>query len=263
MHTGKTAASDGNLNGTPGGLVAFLSDIHGNFDALEAVLEDMENFPVEQVYCLGDMVGYGPAPGACVARIRELCAETVLGNHELMMLMLAWRTLTDLGSELTPSLRLALSQLSKADINWISARPLEHTYENFCIVHSTFYQPATFHYIQDFEDAELCLANQPGPLCFHGHTHVPVIWEQCGRDVHGIHPDDTPFRLQKDSRYSINVGSVGQPRDCDPRAAYCLYNPAEHSVIHRRVEYDIARAQERFRQADMRPFDLMRIAVGD
>lgn len=245
------------------GLTAFLSDIHGNLDALEAVLEDMASFPVSKVYCLGDIVGYGPAPGACVKRIREICAETVLGNHELMMLMLAWRTFHDLGSELTPSLRLALSQLSKEDINWVSARPLEHENPDFCMVHSTYYQPATFHYIQDFEDAEFCLNHQPEGLCFHGHTHVPVLWEKTGPDVRGIYPDTTPFLLHPDKHYTINVGSVGQPRDSDPRAAYCLFDPAARSVVHRRIEYDIVWAQERFRQANLRPFDLERIAVGD
>lgn len=245
------------------GLIAFLSDIHGNLDALEAVLEDLESFPVSRMFCLGDIVGYGPAPGACVQRVRRLCEETVLGNHELMMLMLAWRTLSDVGSELTPSLRLALKELSKEDINWVSARPLECQYEDFCIVHSTFYQPATFHYIQDFEDAEFCFEHQPVGLCFHGHTHVPVIWEKSGTTVRGLHPDESPFALDPERQYSINVGSVGQPRDCDPRAAYCLYNPAEGTVMHRRVRYDIAWAQERFRQANMRDFDIQRIALGD
>lgn len=254
---------DGASSGSEEGLTAFLSDIHGNLDALEAVLEDMETFPVTRVYCLGDIVGYGPAPGACVQRIRSLCEETVLGNHELMMLMLAWRTLNDLGSELTPSLRLALKELSKDDINWVSARPLESVIDEFCIVHSTYYQPATFHYIQDFEDAECCLVNQPARISFHGHTHVPVIWEKSGKEVHGIYPETAAFLMKEDKEYCVNVGSVGQPRDGDPRAAYTLYNPAERSVLHRRVEYDIAWAQERFRAANMRAFDVQRIAVGD
>lgn len=262
MHTGDPS-SGGTADEPPGGLTAFLSDIHGNLDALEAVLEDMEDFSVTRVFCLGDVVGYGPCPGACVKRIRALCQETVLGNHELMMLMLAWRTLSDVGTELTPSLRLALKELDRDDINWVSARPLDGEIDDFCIVHSTYYQPATFHYIMDFEDAESCLENQPGRLSFHGHTHVPVIWEKGGGDVHGIHPDDTPYLLKEGKQYTINVGSVGQPRDGDPRAAYCLFNPADRSIVHRRVTYDIAWAQERFRQANMRPFDIQRIALGD
>ncbi len=262
MNTGDPCSGE-SPSDSSGGLTAFLSDIHGNLDALEAVLEDMEDFPVRRVFCLGDVVGYGPAPGACVQRVREICEDTVLGNHELMMLMLAWRTLSDVGTELTPSLRLALKELSKDDINWVSARPLESAFGDFCIVHATYYQPATFHYIQDFEDAEFCFEHQPAGLCFHGHTHVPVIWEKSGKEVHGIHPNDTPYLLHADKQYSINVGSVGQPRDCDPRAAYCLYNPADRSIVHRRVAYDIAWAQERFRQANMRLFDIQRIAVGD
>lgn len=245
------------------GWVALLSDIHGNLDALEAVLEDMESFPIRSVFCLGDVVGYGPEPGACVRQIRNLATHTVMGNHEMMMLMLAWRTLNDLGSELTPSLRHALNQLTPEDIEWVSSLPIGVELESFAIVHSSFHQPAAFHYIQETDDAAACMVDQPHHLSFHGHTHVPVIWKKRGAGTLCLFPAETPVTLNPFERYCVNVGSVGQPRDGDPRAAYCLYHPVSHTLLHRRVPYDISWAQERFRQAGMRPFDIERIALGD
>lgn len=249
---------------TPGeGWVALLSDIHGNLLALEAVLEDLGTWPVQSVFCLGDIVGYGPDPGECVRRIRTLAEHTVMGNHEMMMLMLAWRTLSDLGPELTPSLRRALDQLSPEDLEWVSSLPIGVEMESFALIHSSFHQPAAFHYIQETHDAAECLRDQPKPVSFHGHTHVPVIWKQRGAGTICLFPSDKPVQLQPRERYTINVGSVGQPRDEDPTAAYCLFHPASLMVLHRRVAYDIPAAQARFRAACMREFDALRIAVGD
>lgn len=244
------------------GPIALLSDIHGNLDALEAVFKDMEGRGVESVICLGDVVGYGPEPGACVRLMRERCAHATLGNHELMLLMMVWRTLGDLGRELTPSIRLARTQLDREDISWISAMALGIDLDAFGVVHSSFFEPAAYHYIQGMDEAEDCIREQPNRISFHGHTHVPVIWMREKDGMSGFEPGETPHVLHPRARYCINVGSVGQPRDEDPRACYCLYNPAEGTVLHPRVEYDIPRAQERFRAAGMRFFDMERIASG-
>ena len=246
----------------PAGHIALLSDIHGNLDALEAVLEDMKAYDVRSVICLGDVVGYGPEPGACVRLMRGLSSHATLGNHELMLLMMVWRTLGDIGKELTPSIRLARAQLDRDDIAWISAMALGKDLETFSIVHSSFFQPASYPYIQTMEDAENCIREQPTPLSFHGHTHVPVIWVHEHDGMSGFEPNEEPYLLHPRARYSINVGSVGQPRDDDPRACYCLYHPTEHTILHRRVAYDIPAAQARFRAAGMRFFDVERIAEG-
>ncbi|MCC5846580.1 MAG: metallophosphoesterase family protein [Verrucomicrobia bacterium] len=243
--------------------IAFISDIHGNLDALEAVLEDLEEQNISSVLCLGDIVGYGPEPGACVRRIREHCDYTVLGNHELMMLMLHSGMAADLGPELTPALRRALHQLTAKDREWISALPLGVNLEEFAIVHSSFFEPPIYHYIMETEDAEACIRDQPAPVSFHGHTHVPMIWEKNGKAVYGVEPGNLPTKLNPNARYCINVGSVGQPRDGDSRAAYCIFDPLEKTVTHRRVIYDIAWAQTRFEGTGLRNFDRQRIALGD
>lgn len=243
--------------------IALISDIHGNLVALEAVLEDLEEQNISSILCLGDIVGYGPEPGACVRRVREHCEHTVLGNHELMMLMLHSEMAPDMGPELTPALRRALGQLKEEEREWISALPLGMNLEEFAIVHSSFCEPPIFHYIMETEDAEDCLREQPVRVSFHGHTHVPMIWEQSGQAVYGLEPGNLPNKLNPKARYCINVGSVGQPRDGDSRAAYCIFDPRKQTVLHRRVPYDIAWAQSRFEGTGLRSFDRQRIALGD
>ena len=128
------------------------------------------------------------------------------------------------------------------------------------LVHSTMDRPDDFGYVFDHLQAEANFARQVTPICFHGHTHCPMIYEKQMTGVYRIEAQD--FKLPVGRKYFINVGSVGQPRDGDPRASYAIYSPSERMVRFRRVEYDIAAAQERILAAGLPARLSERLALG-
>ena len=244
--------------------LAILSDIHGNIDALAAVLEDATKHGCVDAVCLGDIVGYGPAPGACVRLVRERCATSVLGNHEDMVLTMSRQSLTlcDEGAELWDSLALCQKDLEAADKRWISQLPLTAANDDMTFVHASLHDPREFDYIDCEESARRNFAAQESFVSFHGHPHAPVIWEKAGRTVVGYIPEAAEPVLSPSRLYAVGVGSVGQPRDGDPRASYAIYEPHTRRLIIRRVEYDIAKARKRFSRRGMTGFNSRRIVEG-
>jgi len=249
---------------TPNSPLAILSDIHGNIDALTAVMEDAAVQGCKTTVCLGDIVGYGPTPGACVRLVREQCAAVVMGNHEDMALSMTREDLTG-GEEaagLWGSLTLCQKDLNENEKQWVRQLPLSVTTGEMTFVHASLQDPHQFEYINCREGARLNFAAQETFISFHGHTHVPVVWEKADREVVGYVPEAAPPDLSPSRLYAVCVGSVGQPRDCDPRASYAIYHPRTRRLIIRRVEYDIAKARRRFRSRGMTGFHSQRITEG-
>ncbi|MEY2905903.1 MAG: hypothetical protein RLZZ408_374 [Verrucomicrobiota bacterium] len=244
---------------------AIISDIHGNIDALEAVLADITEFPVRGILCLGDIVGYGPEPGACVKRVMDLCSATVLGNHEAMLL-LADRILDEDWEEpIRNPLRIAKEQVSKAELGWLRDLPITVDLDPITLSHASLNEPAEFNYIYETTEAEAHFAAQSTFISFNGHTHVPAIWEENPRTLgcRCLAPGDKPVRLDATRRYTVNVGSVGQSRDGDPRASYSLYDYEQQLLLMRRVGYDIRKAQARFKKAGLPAHNATRLAKGE
>jgi diadenosine tetraphosphatase ApaH/serine/threonine PP2A family protein phosphatase len=247
----------------PDSFFAILSDIHANIDALTAVLSDIEQFPVKGLFCLGDIVGYGPEPASCVQRIMDTCAVTVLGNHEAMLLIADKIPDEDWDISIRQPLQLANEQLTKAQKSWLRSTPITADLDPVTLSHASLHKPPEFLYIDETE-AGAHFAAQTTFISFNGHTHVPVIWESNPKTsaCRCLKPAETPVCLDEKKRYSVNVGSVGQPRDDDPRASYMLYDYEQHLLLHRRVPYDISRAQSRFKKASLPVFNARRIAKG-
>ena len=243
---------------------AVFSDIHGNIDALTAVLADIEQFPVKGMFCLGDTVGYGPEPASCVQRIMDTCAISVLGNHEAMLFIAEKIPDEDWNRSIRAPIQLANEQLSKEQKAWLHARPLTADADPLTLSHASLHELRAFHYIQNDQEAEAHFASQTTFISFNGHTHIPLIWEENLQTTSRrlIAPSDKPVRLDAAKRYSVNVGSVGQPRDDDPRACYVLYDFEQRLLIHRRVPYDIPRAQARFKKAHLPAWNAERLAKG-
>lgn len=231
--------------------IAFVSDIHANIDAFEAVLADIDLQGADRIFCLGDIVGYGAAPAECLELVRSRCSVTVKGNHDHMAS--AQGAILALERVSAP-LRYAREKLSKEQVGWLKNLPLVVESEGLALVHSSLHEPVEFPYVLWKEDARLHFQHQRTPFSFIGHSHSPLIAiEEPGGitlDVPGV----ATTRLDPNLRTIINVGSVGQPRDNYPRACYGMLQTESNTFSWRRVPYDIKRAQERIREAGL-PWD--------
>lgn len=223
--------------------VLVLSDIHANIDALEAVLADAAGY--DAVWFLGDVVGYGPDPEACVARLRWLAPEHWLaGNHD-------WAAVGRMDThEFNPDARTAAHwsgrQLSSESFDWIrSLEPRADLADSgITLVHGSPRQPV-WEYVLDRNVAAEGFAHMTSRVCFHGHTHQPTAFEEA---VDGVvrHGSDAVGGVDISlGRWMVNPGSVGQPRDGDPRASYALYDPGRQRFAVHRVAYDISAVQRK------------------
>lgn len=234
-------------------------DVHGNLEALEAVIAAMEEDGVEKYLCLGDLVGYGANPGECVDRIRELEAVTVIGNHDYAVLDLL--DISEFNMYAQEAIFFSQKALSAAQLKWLKELPLTADVdERLTLFHGTLDQPEQFHYLEVVEDAELSFELLETPVGFFGHTHVPLVVEEDEETIGVVEADEV--ELEEGCRYLVNPGSVGQPRDGIPDAAYGLYDDATDTVTIYRVEYDIETAQQKIRDAHLPEFLAERLAGG-
>ncbi len=240
-------------------IVAMISDIHANLEALEAVLDDIAGQQADHVWCLGDIIGYGCDPVACLEKVQNSCEIMLMGNHEYAALGL-------IGSEYLNeyaqhSMDWTLTVVTDREIAMIADFPLTSAQREGFLVHSSPYQPDRWHYVLSAPDAQVAFNNFDHWLCFHGHTHLPMIFSLSpdgklrGQAGHDFDPDP-------ESRYLINVGSVGQPRDNDPHACYVLLDTELGSVRYRRVSYDIRKTQSKMAEAHLPSMLIERLEVG-
>lgn len=239
---------------------AILGDIHANIDALNVVLDDARALGVTHFVSVGDVVGYNAAPAECIRVVRdELKCPTVRGNHDHYVSYLD----TDL-SDFHPSAAQVVAwtrdQLSPEDITWLHDLPLKRPVMGFTLVHATLDMPDRWGYVFDVQQAAANLNYQSTAICFHGHTHVPIIYSASNGGV--VHYEPCDFTVEVGQRLFINVGSVGQPRDGDPRASYVLYDMASRQIRFRRLAYDVAAAQARIRAAGLPERCAARLEVG-
>lgn len=242
--------------------IALISDIHGNIDALEAVLEDIGRQRIDEILCLGDIVGYGAAPAECLQLVREHCTETILGNHDEYLVKGPENYV--LSKRIGIPLLLARQTIPGEDLQWLRERPYTADRHGFSIVHGTLHHPEEFYYLLERRDAVLHFEQQRTPLCFHGHSHRPLInLSQPDGDIRWGIPWETETRLDRNQRLAINVGSVGQPRDQDPRAAYGIYDTEKNAFTLRRVDYDIEKAVQRIVDAGIPEENARRLREGE
>ena len=237
---------------------AILGDIHSNLDALEAVLDDCRKEGVTDFLCTGDVVGYNACPRECLKIIRDLGCPVVMGNHDYYVS--SWQDLTDYNPAAAEVIEWTRKQLTDEEISILRSFPFVSTNMGITLVHSTMDCPESFGYVFDHLQAEAHFSHQITPICFHGHTHCPMIYEKQVSAVYRIDAQD--FKLPIGRKYFINVGSVGQPRDGDSRAAYALWEPSTRKISFRRLEYDVQAAQERIRAAGLPERLASRLSIG-
>ncbi len=241
--------------------ILVISDIHANLVALETVLRDAGQF--DRIWCLGDVVGYGPEPNACIETLREHDLICIAGNHD-------WAVLDKLDlEEFNPDARAAAEwtrqQLTLTSVDWLHALPerIPTQAEKFTLVHGSprypiweyVMTPAVARINFDFFDTRICLM---------GHTHVPVLYRHRLDEYTATAetlPEGNAVAIDSD-RLMINPGSVGQPRDGDARAAYALLDLDALTLTHYRVEYDIAATQKKMARANLPARLIQRLSHG-
>ncbi|MCE5271222.1 metallophosphatase family protein [bacterium] len=239
-------------------LHAIISDIHGNLPALSAVLDSIGRLGAARVVCLGDVVGYGAEPAECLRLTRESCSSVILGNHDAAV---AGRTSIEcFNSAARAAVLWTRKVLTAEEIAWLAALPYEDSPGVYRTVHATPDDPAAWSYLMSDDHAEELFGFFSGPLLFFGHTHYPMLFEQADGTVACLGAED--YTLRPGARCIINPGSVGQPRDGDPRASFGLLDDGTGRFTLQRVEYDIPAAQHSILEAGLPAVLAERLARG-
>jgi len=236
---------------------AIFSDIHANLEALEAVLADARKRKCTHFVCLGDVVGYNANPHECVKWIREMDCPVVKGNHdEQASLSTSSTNFNELAEQ---AIAWTRNNLTEKDKEWLRDLPLQKQVRDFTIVHATLDTPAQWGYVFNNLDAAASFTYQHTTVCFFGHTHVPMVFI---RDDGVRRERIEHVRIELTKKYFINMGSVGQPRDGNWRAAYCVYDIENNLVEQLRVKYDLAGAQKKIIKAGLPPLLAERLTIG-
>ncbi len=238
-----------------------LADIHANLEAFEAVLEHARRQGgFDEVWCLGDVVGYGPDPRECVRRLRALPHQAVAGNHDLVAIRKL--SVDEFNPEAAEAALWTASQLSPPEVEYLASLPERLELEDTVLVHGSPREPV-WEYVTTESHA---LANFPafeGRLCLVGHSHVPLVFSYAahtGRRWGSLMPPE--LKLEAGVRYIVNPGGVGQPRDGDPAASYAIYDSQAATIYHYRVPYRIAATQAKMLQAGLPRSLIARLSYG-
>lgn len=221
---------------------AIVSDIHANWQAWKNVLLDIRSLKVDRIICLGDMIGYGPNPREVLESLYAAVDYFVLGNHDAALCGKIDSALFNANARLV--LDWTQSRVSRSALDFLKTIPLSLVGEQFRCVHGEFAEPGRFNYVVSPEDAIRSWQVVEEPLLFNGHTHCPGIF-LIGASGKPYRLDPEDFELQQGKRFLVNVGSVGNPRDGDTRASYCIYDLRRRAVFWRKIPFDL----DAYRQA--------------
>lgn len=237
---------------------AILSDIHGNLEALESVMAALKTERIDAYLCAGDIVGYGADPAECLKRLRRLPIIAVAGNHD-------WAVAgrfdpAYFNREAREAVAWTRRHLDGDDLAYLNQLELVYQNEDLVMAHGTLYEPESFHYLSSMDYVRRSFALMEKMVCFIGHTHEPLTARQHGETIELSRA--VQIALNQGDRYMINVGSVGQPRDGNPEAAYGVYDTRECRVEIRRVPYDIASAQQKILRSGLPALLAQRLTLG-
>lgn len=237
--------------------VLLLADVHSNLDALQSVMRDAEERgPVDAVWVLGDLVGYGPDPSACLKVLREAGAVCVAGNHDVAAI---GAVPTDAFNEYAAVASVWTSaHLTEEDADYLGGLPVRLELEGCTLVHGSPRDPI-WEYVIGGEEVEESFKLLTTPLCLVGHSHLATMFEQ-GREGVWLTPGEPVQLIGR--RLILNPGGVGQPRDGDTRASYGIFDTSAGTITHYRVEYDIKGVQGRMAKAGLPGHLIERLSRG-
>ncbi|MEO8206395.1 MAG: metallophosphoesterase family protein [Chthoniobacterales bacterium] len=236
---------------------AIFGDIHANYEALQAIMADSKKQACTHYVCMGDIVGYNADPVKCLEIVQQLGCPVVKGNHDEQASMLGEKEGFNALAE--EAINWTRGQLTPEHKEWLRNLRLQRQVRDFTIVHATLDTPHKWGYVFNQLDAAANFSYQTTTLCFIGHTHVPKAYVREG-SVRTIPFGVLPIQAGK--KYLINVGSVGQPRDGDPRSAYAIFDTDSNEVELRRIEYDMTTTQRKILEAGLPQKLAERLEVG-
>ncbi|MBN1155165.1 metallophosphoesterase family protein [candidate division KSB1 bacterium] len=239
---------------------AVISDIHSNLEALTAVLNDIDKRQVDEIICLGDVVGYGPNPNECIELIRSNCSLCIKGNHDAAIsdrvVMEYFNVYAQVAVQFTRDV------LDSDNMAYLASLPLIGGKDQETFVHASPYDPDQWYYITTEYHAIFAFASFQGARCYVGHSHIPKIFEAVeNKRIREVSNNEVIF--SEGHRHLINVGSVGQPRDGDSRSAYGIVDLERNDYQLIRVDYDYRKTQERMKMNSLPEYLINRLALGN
>lgn len=221
---------------------AIFSDIHSNLEALMSVLSKLDQERVDRYLCVGDIVGYGANPRECIDLVKILPIDVVAGNHDWASVGLF--SLEYFNEEAQDAISWTKTNLRKQDKEFLESLKLTFKNDSLTLVHGTLNNPQDFNYLTSPYIAEETFKLSQTPICFVGHTHQPIIYS-LDKEEHILLYKQTKVILDKSQKYIVNVGSVGQPRDLDPKASYCIFDTQRNEIEIKRTSYDVNLARKK------------------
>jgi len=237
-----------------------ISDIHGNLEALNVVLEELKN--VDKIICLGDIVGYGPLPNECIDKVRSLGGLNIVGNHDLASI--GWKEISWFNEYAQRAILWTMETLSKENKQYLASLPEIIEEKDFIMVHGSLWD-YTDEYITGVKKANKSFKLlKERNLLLVGHTHLPTLFLK--KENYPIYlirlANNDTIKISNDTKLIINVGAVGQPRDGDPRASFGVFDTDTKEIRIYRVPYNITKTQELMRKEDLPEFLIKRLTLG-
>jgi predicted phosphodiesterase len=218
---------------------AVISDIHANLEALSACLKKIEELKPDKIICLGDLVDYCAQPNECIDLVKNNCDVTLLGNHDEAQFNYP------LSDGFTSNARVSSIHtrlvIKPEHIEYLKTLPYVYREENILFVHGSPYMPEEYNYVLTELAAQIAFESFDEQFCFIGHSHRPVIFEKSGKKIKPLNEKG----IKKNYRYIINAGSVGQPRDGDPRLSFGAFDSVEHTYSNIRLPYPAEEASKK------------------
>lgn len=234
--------------------IAIISDIHSNLEALQTAFEYIDQKEIKTVYCLGDIVGYGPNPNECVDLVRERCDVVLMGNHDYAAIGLA--NIEYFNEYAKTSTYWTIENLTAENKGYLSNLPFSHQNDDQIFVHSSPSNPSHWYYVLSIQDAQIEMQSFDQKVCLIGHSHVPVIFTE--KNFYR----QTPFQLEPNEKYIVNVGSVGQPRDGNAHLCFSILDEEKNSIEFIRLNYDLQKTYSKIIKTGLPMFLAERLLKG-
>jgi len=235
-----------------------ISDIHGNLEALEAAIDALSREKIDEYLCVGDIVGYGANPAECIEKTRALKPYIVCGNHDVASSGLIGTSAFNEAAK--AAVMWTRNNLSREHIAFLKGLNFVYKHRHFTLVHGTLEEPEVFHYMSDGYAAHRTFRLMDTQISFVGHSHVPGIFSHRNKKLNYFYKEKLKFA--RNEKLIVNVGSVGQPRDGDPRLCYSVYDTDRNLITLKRLPYDIKKAQSKILDAGLPPFLAQRLSEG-